>query len=581
MKIILQILELDLRHTFSQSFCTAWTNQTRAIFKLDRKQSTAAIETICNVNQPLALVIGAYGVRQLEGEDIYHPCGSCMVDMSKVDMDNTSTFVTDLLDHSSSQPVVGKIHFTVKWKPSLLPPPIPNIANIGRKMHAAAERNLTFIAPWGARGLPPTDPSLTRVHSPYYNSNIGITMPSGAFMLELGTTHPSEQCQSSHIQRLLSTMKCCGLKRSYFIKYAGMIKNGEVDGETKNALIVLAKTFTMHTNQVMKYVSDIQFDGAKTVPTDRWECPRDMDAQFVGDCEDCAKEIMVEIHEWQNMEPTDELVKSVQDILSCYVPVICQGSVQLGGRAQNHIWAALIPDATFIASLGRGINFESSSPVQERGCLPTILLEGTAATHPLYTALDAVDRMHKKRDRLMQLEPIFSSTEMYDIERTHFYKHVIACMTPKWKDKGMLDYIYINRSMRHNDVTYGIPFDRWVRGYYKMVPATQHSQDGIKMMEHICSYDKPITPLRYDTRIIASVGEPVRNMWENNLMFGYRTRHRHDQFHNAVCDAVERLKKNGWQIYGNIIDHESCYWMEWVVELPKHREGKSPGLIML
>ena len=101
------------------------------------------------------------------------------------------------------------------------------------------------------------------------------------------------------------------------------------------------------------------------------------------------------------------------------------------------------------------------------------------------------------------------------------------------------------------------------------------------MIEHICSYDKPITPLSYDTRIIASVGEPVRNMWENNLMFGYRTRHRHDRFHNAVCDAVERLKKNGWQIYGNIIDHESCYWMEWVVELPKHIQGKSPGLIML
>ena len=114
MKIILQILELDLRHNFAHSFVTAWTNQNRAIFKLDRKKSTTAIETICNVNQPLALVIGAYGVRDLQGEDIYHPCGSCVVDMSKVDMDSVSTFVTDLLDHSSSQPVVGKIHFNVK-----------------------------------------------------------------------------------------------------------------------------------------------------------------------------------------------------------------------------------------------------------------------------------------------------------------------------------------------------------------------------------------------------------------------------------------------------------------------------------
>lgn len=580
MKIYLQILELNFRHEFSHSFATAWTNQTRAIYKIDRKQSSATIETMCNVNQPLALVIGAYGVRKLDGEDIYHPCGSCVVDMSKVDMDTISTFVTDLTDQSSPQPVVGKIHFNIKWKPVLLPPAMPNLKNIGRKMHGAAERNLTFIAPWGSRGLQPTDPNLTRVHSPYYNSNIGITMPSGAFTLELGTTHPSKPCQQSHVHRLLSTMKCCGLKRNSFIKYAAMIKQGEVDGETKNALIVMAKTLTMHTNQVMKYVSDIQFDGAKTVPTDRWECPRDMDAQFVGDCEDCAKEIMVEIHEWQHMDPTDEVVSAVQDILSCYVPVICQGAVAINGNPQNHIWAALIPDATFIASLGRVAKFESTAPVQER-CLPTILLEGTSATHPLYTPLDAVDRMHKKRDRLMQMEPIFSNTEMYDIERTHFYKHVVACMTPKWKEKGMLDYIYLNKSMRHNDVTYGIPFDKWVRGYYKMIPAAQHSAEGIRMMEHVCSYDKPITPLKYNTQIIASMGEPVRNMWENNLMFGYRTKHRHDGFHNAVCDAVERLKRQGWKIYGNIIDHETCYWMEWVVELPKHEKGKSPGLIML
>ena len=133
--------------------------------------------------------------------------------------------------------------------------------------------------------------------------------------------------------------------------------------------------------------------------------------------------------------------------------------------------------------------------------------------------------------------------------------------------------------MRCNDVTYGIPFEHWIRGRYRQVPATQHSEQTIRMMGHICSYDKPITSLKYNTKIIASDGEPSVNS-ETNLMYGYRMYQRHDPMHNEVCDAIERLRANGWKIFGNVIDHGSCYWVDWVIE-NRMKQHKAPPLFML
>jgi hypothetical protein len=580
MKIHIRIIDFELKHHFQHQFLTAWTNQKRVIYKLENNSPSIVMDTACASNIPLGLVIGAYGVRSVDGHNIYHPCGSVLIDMSKVPTDTDYTVTTDLRDHTSPNPYMGKLIFKVLWKSLILPPNIPRIVDIGKKMNTAAEKNLTYIAPWGSQGLKPTNPSLSRIHSPYYTSNIGVCMPSGAFTLELGTSAPSKECLSSHLDRLLTTLKCCNMTRKQFLFLTDKLCNGEVDVETKNVCVIVGKLFTMHTNQVMKYVSDIQFNGAKTLPTDRWECPRDFDSNFVGDCEDCAKEIMVEIHEWQHFVSDHELVTAVQKILKLYVPVICQGCVDLGDRVpKNHIWAALVPEPQFVYALGDK-TFKTTSGFEER-TLPTILLEGTAETHPIWTPVPNKKHMDDIRRKLHYQEPIFGDLNEYDVDHTKFYKYVIACMTPRWKDKGFLDYVYINKSMRCNDVTYGIPFDHWLRGRYRQVPATQHSEQTIRMMGHICSYDKPITPLKYNTKIIASEGEAkAAGTSDTNLMYGYRMYERHDPLHNQVCDAIERLRANGWDIFGNVIDHGSCYWVDWVIE-NRMEVKKTPPLFML
>ena len=576
MKIHLQILELDLFHKFKSTFMVAWTNQTRAIYRLDQQHPIIIMDTKCNSTVPLGLVLGAYGVRECEGQDIYHPVGTVMIDMSKVPVEKPHTISTFLMDATCPSPKMGEIHCIITWKPTIIPPAVPNMLELTKKMHHASEKNLDYIYPWGAHGHQPTHPALTRIHSPYYTCNTGITMPSGAFLLELGTSVPTDKCIESHLERLRCALKMCGLKRSNFLKYAELVEKGECDSEINNALIVLARTLTMHTNQVMKYVSDIQFNGKNTVSTDRWECPRDFDFNYVGDCEDCAKEIMVEIHEWQNMKSDNELVVAVQKLLKNYVPVAIQGCVAQNGVMKNHIWASLIPDPTFLQSMGRGdYGFKTSSDVKEKYALPTILLEGTAETHPLLILKKNADKMNQDAEELCRLEPIFESVGMYDIEPHNFYKYVIAAMTPRWKDHGYLDYVYINKSMRGFN-TYGIPFEKWMSGRYFMVPATKHSDQAIKMMEHLCSYDRPITPLSYNTQIISSVGKPSKNMYENNISFGYRMKNRRDPFHLQVCDAVERLNKQGYEIFGNIIDHEACYWVDWVFERKKIEHGDRP-----
>ena len=582
MKIHVQILDLNLKHSFMHQFLTAWTNQSRSMWKMDHDHSHAEIEIPERPNIPLGIILGAYGVREVDGEKIYHPCGTCVVDMSKIEMDKTTTILTDLIDASSPKPILGKIHFEITWKPLLMPPKLPASHTTSEKLHNAAEKNLTYIAPWGTRGLPPTAPELQKIHSPYYTSNMGFVLPSGAFMLDLGSDTPSLKSIQSHIDRLLTSMKCYGMTRDKFLFYRDKILKGECDIIVKNALVVLAKTFTMHTNQVMKYVSDIQFNGGNTIGTDRWECPRGFDGikSFVGDCEDCAKEIMVEIHEWQHMKHDNELVKAVQDILKCYVPIVVQGCVDIGGQPKNHIWAALVPEPTFLYTLGDK-SYNRIGPHTER-FLPTLLLEGTAETHPLPVSIESLKNMNKKSDELEAHEPIFSNIQQYGVNHNEFYKYVVACMTPRWSDRGTLDYIYINRNMRLNSCTYGVPFSKWIEGKYKMVPASRHSEQCIKLMKHIVSYDKPIPILDYTTRIITSDGEPhYQNMWEQNILYGYRITKRQDRQHMEVCNAVDRLRTHGWKIFGNVIDHGSCYWVEWVVENPKIRPPHMAPLFML
>ena len=71
MKIHLQILELDLFHKFKSTFMVAWTNQTRAIYRLDQQHPIIIMDTKCNSTVPLGLVLGVWC--KDASQDIYHP----------------------------------------------------------------------------------------------------------------------------------------------------------------------------------------------------------------------------------------------------------------------------------------------------------------------------------------------------------------------------------------------------------------------------------------------------------------------------------------------------------------------------
>ena len=570
MKIHIQILEVKLIHEYHDMFISAWTNQSEQSFKINKSNPTILIDTPYNSKKPFGLMLGAYGIRLFENQYIYHPCGHILIDMSKIKSEKPTTILSDLLDTTCVTPKMGNIHVIITWKTSTIPPNIPNISKMSNKMGIASEHNLDYISPWGIHGLEPSNKIMNKIHSPYYTGNTGITMPSGAFLLNLGTTNPTEICIESHKNRLLTTMKMCGLDQEQFLLYADKIFNKECDTQINNALTVLARTLTMHSNQVMKYVPDVQFIGKKKVSTERWECPRYMDNNYVGDCEDCAKEIMIEIHEWKNMKSNDKFVVAVQKMLTNYIPMLIQGCVEDDGEYKNHIWAALVPEPTFLYSQGR-TNYASGEKIKitDRYAMPTILLEGTGETKPLKTSMHIIKKINKKRKELFKEAPIFEDIQEYDIEPHKFYKYVVAAMSPVCANKGVIDYIFIDKSLKWK-TTYGIQFEKWLSGKYSIIPACRHSAALIKNMEHICSYDKPIPPLTYETKIISSFSKPIYHMSEHQMIYGYRFKNENDEIHQNVLKAVNKLNKKGWKIFGNVVDHNICLWAEWVIEQPIH-----------
>ena len=559
MKLYLQILELNLRHKFKDTFITFWNNQNDEIFKLNKDKPSCTVEFNIDYKKPFGMMLGAYGIRHVDNEKIYHPCGNVLIDISKIKLEKPTTIVTNLFDSTFVKPNMGKLRLLITWKSNNIPKTIPSMKQIGHKMFLCSEKNLNYIAPWGHQGVPPIEEHLVKLHSPYYTCNIGVTMPAGGFLLNLGKKEQSNKVIKSSLQRLQTTLQLYGLKEKNFIKYADKIEDGESDLELNNALFILAKTLTMHSNQVQKYVADIQYDGKNEQNTDRWESPRNIESNYVGDCEDTAKEIMIEIYEWQNIKSNNKLILAVQKLLKKYVPMALQGAVNQNGTLKNHIWAALIPENTFHFALNKKQTKKSKYE------LPTILLEGTAETIPFKYSSSIIKNYIETTQKIVTEEPVLTNAIFCDYKPSDWYKYVVGAMSPIMKHKGIIDYVFITRN-KYGESKYGITFDKWLSGKYIMTPATRHSQQDIKTMEMLCKYDKPILPLKYNTSIVHSINKPIYHMSEKQIKFGYKMFSTTDSKHVAICEAIERLRKKKWNIFGNVINHEKSFWVEWVIE---------------
>ena len=307
--------------------------------------------------------------------------------------------------------------------------------------------------------------------------------------------------------------------REYFKKqFINGVKNitqSRFENETNAILLILARTLTMHPNQCLLRMYRMFNTMINLKPTDRWECPRYDSNNYVGDCEDCAKEIFIEIKEWQRMLSTDPLVLAMQKLLSYYVPIVVQGCVRINGSHLNHVWAALVAKKTFYDNL-----IDMNNPTKEYISLPTLLLEGTAPTYPIYihendrnSALKTIKELKKEN---------IKNVSITDMNPHKFYKYVVACMTPLWHDKGYLDFTYVNKDF------YGIPFDMWWQGKYKMKASCRHSKRTIDLIKEVVTYDKPIMPLTYNIKSYTKIGT-MDDSSTKNIVFGYRVKNIQDE----------------------------------------------------
>lgn len=536
MKIVVCVTDLNLHHTFESTYLSIWSNQHKNTYCLQSHDNKITIDEKIDLYTPLGLVVGAYGIRRVDNEEVTHPCGTTVIDMSKIKKNVVNEFVTSLIDTTLQHKKLGTIQFAIQWKPPVIPPTVPLDTDMTCRMHRAAEQNLTLIAPFSPCGFPPICSTLQRMHSPYYTTNTGMQLPSGAFLLNTG----QHSGITSHRQRLEAVLTCVGWTQQKFIDAVAHF-------ELHNANIVLnilSKTLTMHSVQCLKYVTDIQFEYNAVVDTDRWNCPRYKN-NFVGDCEDCAKEIYVETQEWSRIKSDDPLVLAFQLVLQKFTPVVVQGCVEINNTRLNHIWAALVDANYFEKNMGGSV----TKPV-----LPTLILEGTSMSSPFASLNQRCIR--RKLKSIYKQEQIFNDIAHEDVYPHTFYKYVVACMTPKYKDSGVIDFTYVKNNR------YGITFQEWVDGNYVMKPSVRHSLQTIRMMEHVVEYDKPILPLTYTTTLTPLAGTVYPDV--HNVVFGYKLVD--DRQHAKVVKAVQRLKKKGWSVSMNVIDHEVNKWVECTFE---------------
>jgi len=537
MKLRVVVHDLTTIHEFEHKYVTMWTNQNDKLYSFKPRKNFMNDEF--SITKPLCLIFGVYGIRTLDGEKITHPCGNVVIDVSKLKVDQETSIITNITDTTTQLEKTGTLRLSITTNGT---PPCSQALNAKTSLicHGAAENNLSQISPFAEEGYPPIISRLLRLHSPYYTSNIGIQMPAGAFLINCGSGN------QNHMNKLQTAIHVAGWTDQEFIDAETRLCAGS--DETKICLNIVAKTLTMHTIQCLKYVPDIQFSGASKIPTDRWECPR-YEHNFVGDCEDCSKEIFVEIHEWNTMITQDTLARTMQKILDHYIPLVVQGAVEINGQLKNHIWASLMSKYDFRQRLSAIDIGMEPFPLQ----LPLMLLEGTAAVYPFELSQVQSSQIEGTIKRIKKMAPLFKHILHEDVSPGTFYKYVVACMTPQFKTLGYLDFNCVANGK------YGVTFQNWLDNKYTMTPACKHSKNTIQLIEHVVGYDKPITPLTYKTIIIDSSGKKTFPSG-TNIVFGYKLLSRNK--HYKILDSIKKLRRKGWEISMTIIDHGICRWVD-------------------
>jgi hypothetical protein len=402
--------------------------------------------------------------------------------------------------------------------------------NIDRVLGNAAEANLTWISPFGKKGLPGIKPGLQQVHSPYYKNHLGVTMPSGAFTMIPTTIENDNQLTMailSHKNRLDVTLaRNLMTGEKFVVLVQDMFENG-VAPRHNGLFTVLADTVTLHSRQIINYTPDVQLTkaGLKDKGKEEWSIPRyskehGSKLSFKGDCEDFAREVLQqckEIMEWIPPEIDGTPIESLAALLHLYVPTIEQGAVDSSAHSiyqdepapfKNHIYAGLHPRMNFESKIvgeqkiSLGHLYEKWPKKPWESSLPFLHLESTAN---VVADIESKELSMKKRNTIAKAQqkyPSLYNSKYADdglnlYHESNFYKYPIAFMTHSFIDQGIIDFTYVDGAINH----YGVDIYDYFKGNYHFLPSTVHSNEVMSEIKHMLKMERKIPPILYRSEV--------------------------------------------------------------------------------
>jgi len=403
--------------------------------------------------------------------------------------------------------------------------------SLDRTLGNAAEANLTWISPFGKKGLPGIKPGLQQVHSPYYKNHLGVTMPSGAFSM-IPTTIENENQRKlailSHKDRLDVTLaRNLMTGENFVVSVRDMFEGDGVLPRHNRLFTVLADTVTLHSRQIINYTPDVQLTkaGLKDKGKEEWSIPRyskehGSNKSFSGDCEDFAREVLQqckEIMEWIPPKIDGTTIESLSALLHLYVPTMEQGAVDSSAHSiyqdapapfKNHIYAGLHPRIHFESKIvgEQKISLEhlyEKWPKQKwEYLLPKLHLESTAN---VVADIESKELSQKKRDTIakskQEYPSLYNSKYADDglnlYHESNFYKYPIAFMSHAFAEQGFIDFTYVNGDMKH----YGVDIYDYFQGKYHFLPSTKHSNEVMAKIKHMLKMERKIPPILYRSEV--------------------------------------------------------------------------------
>lgn len=486
--------------------------------------------------EPTVVVVGVYcDGKDDDGNRVTHTLGNVKFDVSKPVPANWYTIYD-----ASLQPAVrtgrARISITAKLQN-------PKAFKIPRTvLRKAGEKNLQHIAPYGSHGLVACADNLERIHAPYFRTSSGVMLPSGAFLLQEALVEDEDKVRVSMKSRLATVLHRYGMSEQRFVD---AVASNEI---TSTLLRIMVETVSYSTLHKVQYTPDEQ----RGIPGDRWETVR-LPGSYAGDCEDCAKDLVVECMEWSKRGDVSGStgIDAVARLLSLYVPVMVQGAVGHYKHTKNasavheylnHEWAALHPRKWF--EHVTGIEHHAHiDPVHAN--LPTLVMEGTGEVVPCVM----------KGDGLLQTELEKRHVWSGPDDQYNFYNFPISCSSPVYADVGVIDFVYTSNN------AYGVAFDAWMKREHGIIVAATHDQKTIDAMKLAMAIERPIKAYTDVVNII----RPPKLGLQNAVRVGYKCKEHADDIHTKACDIAREYRDKGYAVDAQVAYYNAHYILEWYI----------------